>query len=240
MFRFSKAATLMMRYMAPAGDDGAASGAQDIESRIQAALFHEQQPDDGNADDQDDAVVNGDGKRPPEADDADAGEDAELDGDDADDGEITVASLLGIDEDKLEYDAEGKVVFNAIIDGQVQKVPMGELVKSYQLQGHVNNKSIALENDRKEFHATRDQAYGELTARLQGLNQLIQLNEQTLLAEYNGIDWDSLRMTEPGEWAALQQQFNQRALQIQQVKDLAGQESQRLTQEQQQQQLKAS
>ena len=74
---------------------------------------------------------------------------------------------------------------------------------------------------------------------MQGLNQLIQLNEQTLLAEYNGIDWDSLRMTEPGEWAALQQQFNQRALQIQQVKDLAGQESQRLTQEQQQQQQKS-
>jgi len=234
MFRFSKAATLMMRYMAPAGDDGAASGAQDIESRIQAALFPEQQPDDGNADDQDDAVVNGDGKRPPEADDADDGKDAELDGDDVDDdGEITVASLLGIDEDKLEYDADGKVVFNAIIDGQVQKVPMGELVKSYQLQGHVNNKSIALEEERKTFAATKQQASQELLTRLESLNKLTDVAEKQLMADFEGVDWNGLRMTEPGEWAALQQQFQSRLNYINQIKALGGQEGERIKAEQQ-------
>lgn len=214
---------------------GAGVPAQGIEERIAASLYGN---DDaaGNSNVVDEVVNEDDENLPPEDDTKPKGTEPE---DEAVDGDVTLASMLGLGDDQLEYDDQNNVVFNAIIDGETHKVPVSELVKSYQLQGHVNNKSIALENDRKEFHATRDQAYGELTTRLQGLNQLIQMNEQALLAEYNGIDWNTLRMTEPGEWAALQQQFNQRALQIQQVKDLAGQESQRLTQEQQQQQQQA-
>lgn len=237
MFKFNKAATLMMRYMAPAGDDGAASGgAQDIESRIQAVMYGSE--DNGNAVDTDDAAAEDETKTLPDADDADdAVDDAELDGDDTDDdGEVTVASLLGIEEDKLEYDAEGKVVFNAVIDGQVQKVPMSELVKSFQLQGHVNNKSIALENERKEFVATKQQASQELLARLESLNKLTDVAEKSLLADFDGIDWDALRVTEPGEWAALQQQFKDRLAYINQIKALGGQEGQRIKAEEAEQQ----
>ena len=235
LFNIPATKCLFLEEAGSEASSGAGAPAQGVEERIAASLFG----NDGAAGNSNavDKVVNEDDESlPPEDDTKPKGTEPE---DEAIDGDVTLASMLGLGDDQLEYDDQNNVVFNAIIDGESHKVPVSELVKSYQLQGHVNNKSIALENDRKGFHATRDQAYGELTTRLQGLNQLIQLNEQTLLAEYNGIDWDSLRMTEPGEWAALQQQFNQRALQIQQVKDLAGQESQRLTQEQQQQQQKS-
>ena len=235
LFNIPATKCLFLEEAGSEASSGAGAPAQGVEERIAASLFG----NDGAAGNSNavDKVVNEDDESLPTEDDTKPkGTEPE---DEVIDGDVTLASMLGLGDDQLEYDDQNNVVFNAIIDGESHKVPVSELVKSYQLQGHVNNKSIALENDRKELHATRDQAYGELTTRLQGLNQLIQLNEQTLLAEYNGIDWDSLRMTEPGEWAALQQQFNQRALQIQQVKDLAGQESQRLTQEQQQQQQKA-
>ena len=235
LFNIPATKCLFLEEAGSEASSGAGAPAQGVEERIAASLFG----NDGAAGNSNavDKVVNEDDESlPPEDDTKPKGTEPE---DEVIDGDVTLASMLGLGDDQLEYDDQNNVVFNAIIDGESHKVPVSDLVKSYQLQGHVNNKSIALENDRKEFHATRDQAYGELTTRLQGLNQLIQLNEQTLLAEYNGIDWDSLRMTEPGEWAALQQQFNQRALQIQQVKDLAGQESQRLTQEQQQQQQKS-
>lgn len=235
LFNIPATKCLFLEEAGSEASSGAGAPAQGVEERIAASLFG----NDGAAGNSNavDKVVNEDDESLPTEDDTKPkGTEPE---DEAIDGDVTLASMLGLGDDQLEYDDQNNVVFNAIIDGESHKVPVSELVKSYQLQGHVNNKSIALENDRKELHATRDQAYGELTTRLQGLNQLIQLNEQTLLAEYNGIDWDSLRMTEPGEWAALQQQFNQRALQIQQVKDLAGQESQRLTQEQQQQQQKS-
>ena len=235
LFNIPATKCLFLEEAGSEASSGAGAPAQGVEERIAASLFG----NDGAAGNSNavDKVVNEDDESLPTEDDTKPkGTEPE---DEVIDGDVTLASMLGLGDDQLEYDDQNNVVFNAIIDGESHKVPVSELVKSYQLQGHVNNKSIALENDRKEFHATRDQAYGELTTRLQGLNQLIQLNEQTLLAEYNGIDWDSLRMTEPGEWAALQQQFNQRALQIQQVKDLAGQEGQRLTQEQQQQQQKS-
>ena len=235
LFNIPATKCLFLEEAGSEASSGAGAPAQGVEERIAASLFG----NDGAAGNSNavDKVVNEDDESLPTEDDTKPkGTEPE---DEVIDGDVTLASMLGLGDDQLEYDDQNNVVFNAIIDGESHKVPVSELVKSYQLQGHVNNKSIALENDRKELHATRDQAYGELTTRLQGLNQLIQLNEQTLLAEYNGIDWDSLRMTEPGEWAALQQQFNQRALQIQQVKDLAGQESQRLTQEQQQQQQKS-
>ena len=235
LFNIPATKCLFLEEAGSEASSGAGAPAQGVEERIAASLFG----NDGAAGNSNavDKVVNEDDESlPPEDDTKPKGTEPE---DEVIDGDVTLASMLGLGDDQLEYDDQNNVVFNAIIDGESHKVPVSELVKSYQLQGHVNNKSIALENDRKELHATRDQAYGELTTRLQGLNQLIQLNEQTLLAEYNGIDWDSLRMTEPGEWAALQQQFNQRALQIQQVKDLAGQEGQRLTQEQQQQQQKS-
>ena len=241
MKKFNIPATPKWGYCSEALFDGASGGgAQGVEERIAAILGGDTGGENGDTETEDD-VVNLDDKNLPKGDDTETTveepENKEPDSDD--DGNLTLASMLGIDDDKLEYDENNNVVFNAVIDGETHKVPFAELVKSFQLQGHVNNKSIALENDRKEFQTTRDQAYNELTVRLQGLNQLIKLNEDTLLADYKSIDWDTLRMTEPGEWAALQQQFKSRAEQINQVKQLAGQESQRLTQEQQQQQMQS-
>lgn len=215
--------------MAPAEEGADLGSAQDVESRIQAAMFG---PGEETAEEE--AVVD-DGETLPEADDVepdDSNEPKEPTGEEPE-GDVTLASALGLDDDKLEYDDNGNVVFNAIIDGETHKVPMSDLVKSYQLQGHVNNKSIALENDRKEFHTTRDQAYQELATRLEGLNRLTQVAEGALLDEYNSIDWDALRAQNPGEWAALQQQYSQRAAQIEQIKSLAGQEGDRAKYEQQ-------
>ena len=241
MKKFNIPATLKLVFSNEAPYDGGDSGgAQGVEDRIAAILNGGASNENGDTDTEDD-VANLDDKGLPKVDDTETTvEEPEVKEPDADaDGDLTLASMLGLDDDKLEYDENNNVVFNAIIDGETHKVPVAELVKSYQLQGHVNNKSIALENDRKGFETTRDQAYNELTVRLQGLNQLIKLNEDSLLAEYQSIDWNTLRMTEPGEWAALQQQFKDRAGQIDQVKQLAGQENQRLTQEQQQQQMQA-
>lgn len=240
MSKFNIPATRIIYCEEAFADGAAAGGAQGIEERIANALYasdasasEEQTPaEDVIADDQ-----NLPDDNQSEEDDVEL-EDPNKVSDD-NDGDVTLASMLGLDDDKLEFDDKGAVVFNAVIDGETHKVPVHELVKSYQLQGHVNNKSIALENDRKEFHSIRDQAYQELATRLNGLNQLIKLNEDSLLAEYNQIDWNTLRMTEPGEWAALQQQFQQRAQHIEQVKQMAGQEQSRGQQEQDQKKAEA-
>lgn len=237
--KFNKTATAVRAVFMSEADDGLGMGgagaAQDVESRIEQALFGSDE-----AEAEDDAALDDGSETLPEDDDAEAEDDAEIEDDgeqELDDDDATIASILGLDDDKLAYDEEGNVVFNAIIDGEQQQVTMNDLVKSYQLEGHVNNKSIALENDRREFVETRDKAYTELANRLEGANALLDMATQTLTQEFQGIDWDSLRMTDPAEWTALRQQFSERLSQIESAKAQIGQSTNALTEEQKAEQM---
>jgi len=55
--------------------------------------------------------------------------------------------------------------------------------------------------------------------------------EQEIVSEFNGINWDQLRQQNPNEWAALRQEYSEKAQRLQEAKNLSGQESQRLQQE---------
>lgn len=217
------------------GDLGAS--AQDIESRIAETLFG---GDDGTEPELDSALDDGQPQDDlPEDDDVEDEDDVDIDGEPEDEpngedeGDQTLASVLGLDDDKLAFNESGDVVFNAIIDGKAQQVSMNDLVKSYQLEGHVNNKSIALENDRKEFEQTRDKAYQELTQRLEHAEKLIEVSTQALTSEFQSIDWESLRYSDPAEWAAQRQLFQERLAQIDQAKQMIGNDKGKLTEEQQ-------
>ena len=227
-------ATFMRAYHSPeTGGEGAAGGvALDIESRINAVLSGNEGEDDSGEDgaqggeeeeeELDPADPTKKSKPEPEDDDA-AGEDDDQ----------TLAAALGLPEDALEYDDEGNVVFNAVIDGEATKVKMQDLVKSYQLEGHVNKKSMQLESDRREFETTRDQAYDHLTQKITVANNLIGAVEQQLMGELQGIDWGTLRATDPAEWAATRQYYTERVQWLEQMKAQTGSAQKGLTEEQQ-------
>ena len=227
-------ATFMRAYQSPeTGGEGTAGGvALDLESRISAVLSGNEGEGgegeggegdgEGEGDDDLDPDLNKQTKPEPE-DDLAAGEDDDQ----------TLAAALGLPEDSLEYDDEGNVVFNAIIDGEATKVSMQDLVKSYQLEGHVNKKSMQLETDRREFETTRDQAYDHLTQKITVANNLIGAVEQQLLGELKGIDWDTLRATDPAEWAATRQYYTERVQWLEQMKAQTGSVQTELTAEQQ-------
>ena len=120
------------------------------------------------------------------------------------------------------------------VDGSESEVPFGEVLKSYQLSKHVNSESQELANQRKAFEAERETKSKELTQRLTEAQALTQAMEQGLLAEYNGIDWTTLRNTDPAEFAARKQEYNERWQQIQQAKYHAVAQAQKLQQESQQ------
>lgn len=227
-------ATFMRAYQSPetGGEGTAGGGALDLESRINAVLSGNEGEGgegeggegdgEGEGDDDLDPDLNKQTKPEPE-DDLAAGEDDDQ----------TLAAALGLPEDSLEYDDEGNVVFNAIIDGEATKVSMQDLVKSYQLEGHVNKKSMQLETDRREFETTRDQAYDHLTQKITVANNLIGAVEQQLMGELKGIDWDTLRATDPAEWAATRQYYTERVQWLEQMKAQTGSVQTELTAEQQ-------
>ncbi|RLA60757.1 MAG: hypothetical protein DRQ89_12325 [Epsilonproteobacteria bacterium] len=218
------------------GDNGSATperGMQDIADDIESRLYgSDEEPADTDGDEvSDDAIVK---DALPDDDDSDSDEDDGSDLEDiATDEELSLADYLGIDEDKLIVGEDGSVSFNAIIDGESQEVSLKELATSYQMQGHVNNKSMALETDRREFEEARGKVATELKSRIDGVEALHNMAEEQLVGEYNNIDWDKLRYENPSEWSALRQEYAEKAQKIKQAQGLVSEERERISNEQQ-------
>lgn len=135
----------------------------------------------------------------------------------------------------LDADAFRSLPVTVKIDGQTKAVPLSEVLKSYQLEGHVNNKSIQLSEQQKAFEAEKAQAANYLRSQVTQAQQLGQLAQSELLSEYQRINWDGLKQADPAVWAAKQVEFSQRQAQInqhlQQASQLQAQEQQRTEQE---------
>lgn len=206
--------------------DTATEVAQDIQDRVEEAIYpSEVEPliddNEGVLEDAEELPKDGD----PDLDEEEGSED---DLEDIAAEDLTLAAYLGIDDDRLITDENGIVSINAIIDGEKTAVPLKDLVANHQLQGHVNNKSMALEAERKEFIEKRNQAYSDLLKRSEGVSKLGELAEAELVSEYNSIDWNRLRTEDPGNFAAIRQEYSEKAQKIQQVKVLAEEEQARV------------
>lgn len=102
------------------------------------------------------------------------------------------------------------------IDGVEKAVPLAEVIKSYQLEGHVNNKSIEVSNQRQALEGERTQWRQATQQALQQHQAMGALAMQVINQDFARIDWNTLRTNNPAEYAALQSEFQQRQGQIQQ------------------------
>lgn len=204
------------------------SSMQDISDKLEDRMFGSNDP--GEEQPVDDEVIDDDQTDLPEDNDSDSDEEGS---DDLVDEDLSLAEYLGLDNDRIKEDDNGDLVFDAIIDGETKQVPLKDLAASYQLQGHVNNKSIALETARKDFEATRQSIATQMEQRVQGIESLTKTLEDDLVSEYNSIDWDALRVQNPAEWTALRQEYADKANRIQKAQGLASEERNRILEEQQ-------
>jgi hypothetical protein len=131
----------------------------------------------------------------------------------------------------LERDAFLTLPAAVQIDGQVGKVSLKEALDSYQREAHFTRKSQQLADERRSWESEREQAKQALTQRLNEAQSLGNLAHQQLLAEFQSIDWNKLRMENPGEWAVRNQEFNLRAAQIQNHLAQVAQQQQQLQQQ---------
>lgn len=122
----------------------------------------------------------------------------------------------------------------AKIDGVETQVPLSDVLKSYQLEGHVNNKSIELSNQRNAFEQERQAAQTMFRQQIQQNTTLGNLAMQMLTHEYQQVDWNALRAQNPAEFAALNAEFQQRQGQIQNYLQAVNQQAHMEAQQQQQ------
>ena len=127
------------------------------------------------------------------------------------------AKVLGIDESVLDLDEEGNAIIKTKIDGVEGTAKFADVLKSYQLQGHIDNKAREVAEQQKAIQARVAEVEQIAQQRIQQVEGLAQVAQQELMREFQSIDWQALRHTDPGEFAAKQAEFQQRSAQLGQV-----------------------
>lgn len=115
-------------------------------------------------------------------------------------------------------DFMGNIKTTVKINGAEKTVTLSELRDGYQMEADYRRKTSELAEQRKEFEAEREQSTNELSKQFTEAEQLTGLLEQSLLNDYNSVDWNGLRQSDPAEFAAKKQEFNDKYAQIQQVR----------------------
>ena len=158
--------------------------------------------------------------------------DEEIDETDDDDAIVALAQELGLDGDKLSVSEDGEIMVKLKVNGEEQSIDLKEAIAGTQYMKANEEKARVLADERKTFESERQQvaeAYQQQLQQIQGLGEMLQ---NKLTQDFQSIDWDRLRVTDPAEWAAKQQEFAQRNQELQQAGQMLGQQM-RAQQEQQ-------
>ena len=208
------------------------TGAESIEARIAAALEEpqdapaeeetSQEPEQSEPEQVEEAEAESEeqtSEEEPEGEsetEEDAAEEYELDAE-------GLAEILGTEGDNVLIDEDGAISFKTKVDGETSTAKLADLVKSYQLEGHLNKKSMALADERKAFEAEVQTQQNALAERLAVVDQYTQRAEETLMREYKGVDWERLKTEDPGRYAQLQTDYGMAYNELQQIKGNASQ-----------------
>lgn len=134
-----------------------------------------------------------------------------------------IATYLGYDHEKLDVTDAGELVFKTKIDGEEGQATLTDLVKSYQLEGHLNKQNMEVTELQKTLKGKIEATETQLGERLQEVEDLATIVYQELLKEYDTVDWAELRAEDAGEYSARQTDFQNRknniAQQYQQIQD---------------------
>lgn len=143
-----------------------------------------------------------------------------------------LAAVLGVDPDSVDVTDTGELKLRTKIDGEIGEATLTELLRGYQLEGHVRNQSQTLSEEKKLLDQRKAELEADLTGRIQQVGALLDQTETNLLQGFNQVDWDTLRATDPAEYAALRQQYQEQYQLIQQAKSQAQEQAGALFQEQ--------
>lgn len=149
------------------------------------------------------------------------------------DGE-QLAELLGVPSENVIIDDDGGFSLRTKTGDEVKNVSVDDLVKSFQTQAHVTQKSKAVAEEKRKIDQLKAQAAQQAQQQLGQLALLTQAAEKQLSAEYESINWDELRRTNPAEWSARKQEFQDRVNGVNQIKSQGLQALQQHSQQQQQ------
>jgi hypothetical protein len=146
-----------------------------------------------------------------------------------------LAKYLKVDETVLDVDEAGELSIRTKVDGQEGKAKLTDLLTSYQLRSHLDNQTRAVAEQQKAIQAQAVEIEQQIQQRVQHVNDLTSAAQSQLNREFQNIDWQTLRVTDPAEYAATYQDFQARQAHINNIAASANQQRQQYTAIQQQQ-----
>lgn len=132
-----------------------------------------------------------------------------------------LAEALGWSVDKL-YGLSSKTK----IDGKEGKATLRDLIKSHQLEGHLNQKLMTHAEEKKAFETERQNFLQTSQHKLQQLDVGVKLAQKLLEGEFANVNWQELQNTDPLAFNQQYVSFQQRQAQINHIANLLGQENQ--------------
>lgn len=130
-----------------------------------------------------------------------------------------LAEGLGWDQEKiLDLEAATKV------DGKEGKARLRDLIKSYQLEGHLNQKLMTFADEKKAFETERQTFAQQTQHKLQQIDASVRIATKLLEGEFANVKWDELRETDPAAFNAKALDFEHRKKALAYLADQIGQE----------------
>lgn len=129
----------------------------------------------------------------------------------------SVAKVLGLSEDDLDLSEDGSVLVKAKIDGETKTVKLADLRKSYQLEGHLNNKNMEVAETQRKLKEREAEIEAQAQQRFKQAEDYLSLAHNELMREFQSItpeQWSKLQSEDPVRALELKQEFQERQAQI--------------------------
>lgn len=134
--------------------------------------------------------------------------------------DTTWEGTLGVSEGDLSFDEDGNITgFNTKVNGEIQTIGAKDLIAGYQNNKANTAKAQAHAEMVKDFEVKKGEIEQVYSSRLASVDALSAHFEKELVAEFDGVDWNQLRVDNPAEYAALRHDFSAKAGELQKIKD---------------------
>lgn len=125
-----------------------------------------------------------------------------------------LAKLLKLEDGAIDLDEEGGVRIKTKVDGVEGAAKLQDLIKSYQLQEHVDKKSREAAEREKALNTREQEAQAQFAQRLQYAENLAGVAANQLLQDFQSINWQALEQQDAGQAALLRQKFQEKQAQL--------------------------
>ncbi len=134
-------------------------------------------------------------------------------------GADQLAELLKYKPEKLVVTDDGEIRFKISVDGEESDANLTDLIERYQRDAHLTNRGKELTNLTKQAEEKLSGVLQMGQQMAQQSNALFESMKKEVLNKYESVDWQTLRVQDPAEYAALQAEMQQTLSRINTAKD---------------------